>query len=99
MIIVIGKAVSTPASHAEMLRISLEHVERSRSEPGCIAHNLHVDAENSAQLVFVEYWSDMAALLAHFAVPESRKFAATMTDLASAEPEIRIFEGEETRPV
>ena len=98
MIIVIGKAISEPDTHSEMLRISQEHVERSRSEPGCIAHNVHIDAENASQLVFVEYWADMPALLAHFAVPESRKFAATMTDLAASNPDIRIFDSEETKP-
>lgn len=98
MIIVIGKAISTTVNHPEMLRISLEHVERSRSEPGCIAHNVHIDAENASQLVFVEYWKDMPALLAHFAVPDSQKFAATMADLAATETEIRIFEAEETKP-
>jgi len=43
-------------------------VHRSRSEPGCISHAVHVDCENPLRLVFFEQWADRAALLAHFAV-------------------------------
>ena len=44
-------------------------MHRSRKEPGCISHAVHVDCENPLRLVFVEQWADRAALLAHFAVP------------------------------
>ena len=27
-------------------QLSLEHVHRSRTEPGCISHAVHVDCEN-----------------------------------------------------
>ena len=53
----------------EALRLSRQHVERSRAEPGCIAHAVHRDAENPLRLVFVEKWVDMAALQLHFCVP------------------------------
>jgi quinol monooxygenase YgiN len=35
-------------------------------EPGCISHAVHVDCENPLRLVFIEQWTDRAALLAHF---------------------------------
>lgn len=97
MIIVIGTAITTPDTHDEMLRLSLEHCARSRGEPGCADHNVHVDQDDGSRLVFVEYWQDKAALLAHFAVPESRGFAKAMGELAAAPPEIRIFDAEEVR--
>jgi hypothetical protein len=52
-------------------QLSLEHVHRSRKEPGCISHAVHVDCENSLRLVFIEQWADRAALSIHFAVPAS----------------------------
>lgn len=95
MIIVTGSVRSTPETHDEMLRISREHCARSRAEPGCVAHNVHVDAEDGSRIVFVEYWQDEAALRAHFAVPESRAFAKALGGLAAARPEMTVHRAEQ----
>ena len=92
MIVVTGAMVAQPAHLDEALMLSLEHVRRSRQEPGCISHAVHRDAENPLRLVFVEEWSDMTALSAHFAVPASRAFAKAMGGLASEPPTINIYE-------
>ncbi len=68
MIVVTGSVVARQDSFDEVRRLSLEHVHRSRNEPGCISHAVHVDCENPLRLVFIEQWADRAALLAHFAV-------------------------------
>jgi quinol monooxygenase YgiN len=73
MIVVTGSVTARPDSLEEVRRLSLEHVQRSRQEPGCISHAVHVDCENPLRLVFFEQWADRAALLAHFAVPASEK--------------------------
>ena len=98
MIIVTGRAITTSGSHARMLEISTEHCARSRAEPGCLAHNVHIDCEDERRLVFVEYWESMAALMAHFAVPESRAFVEEMAKLSATPLEMRLFEATETRP-
>ncbi len=67
-------------------------VRRSRSEAGCLSHAVHQDTENPLRLVFVEEWSDRAALLAHFAVPESRAFAQTARTLAAEPPVLKIYD-------
>ena len=67
MIVVTGSVTAEPDTFDEVLRLSLEHVHRSRKEPGCISHAVHVDCENPQKLVFLEQWADRAALLAHFA--------------------------------
>ena len=74
MIVVTGSVTAREDSLDEVRRLSLEHVHRSRKEPGCISHAVHVDCENSLRLVFIEQWADRAALSAHFAVPASRSF-------------------------
>ena len=74
MIVVTGDAVAKPETFDEVRRLSLEHVHRSRSEPGCISHAVHIDCENPLRLVFVEQWADKQALMAHFQVPASRAF-------------------------
>lgn len=98
MIIVTGTATTTPETRERMLEISRAHCARSRAEPGCIAHNVHMDCEDEARLVFVEYWADMAALMAHFQVPESRAFARELNELSAARPEMRLFEATERHP-
>ena len=98
MIIVTGAVLTTPETYAEMVGMSIEHSARSRAEPGCSAHNVHVDCENPNRLVFVEHWADMDALKAHFAVPESRAFAGALTTLAAEAPEMNIFAAEDVTP-
>jgi quinol monooxygenase YgiN len=92
MILVTGSVLAKAETYDELLAASLAHVQRSRAEPGCIAHSVHQDAENALRLVFVEEWADRAALLAHFAVPESRVFAKTVRALAAEPPVLNIYE-------
>ena len=78
MIVVTGSVTARQDTFDEVRRLSLEHVHRSRAEPGCISHAVHVDCENPLRLVFFEQWADRAALLAHFAVPASRDFVRAL---------------------
>ena len=80
MLIVTGSVQSRPEAIDEVLALSLEHVRRSRAEPGCLLHSVHQDVEDSLRVVFVEHWEDKAALAAHFAVPASGAFVAGLTD-------------------
>jgi len=92
MIIVWGR-VEAKAEHAgEVERLSLEHVHRSRAEPGCIGHSVQRDVENANVLVFYEEWQDMAALQLHFQVAESGQFLAALQGLILGDPEIKIYE-------
>ena len=97
MILVTGSFVAKDGSLAEALALRLEHVHRSRLEPGCISHAVHHDAENSNRLVFVEEWADQAALTAHFAVSASRAFGQALAALAVGTPEMAVFEATRVR--
>jgi quinol monooxygenase YgiN len=90
MILVTGSVTAREDCFAEVRKLSLDHVQRSRKEPGCISHAVHVDCENPLRLVFVEQWADRAALLAHFAVPASRDFVRALQPLASAATTIEL---------
>ena len=92
MIIVTGSVVAKQGHLSEALALSLEHVRRSRTEAGCVSHAVHQDVENPSRLVFVEEWSDHAALAAHFAVPASRAFAKALNGLAVGTPKLDVFE-------
>ena len=92
MIIVTGSVTAKPETFDEVRRLSLEHVHRSRTEPGCISHAVHIDCEDPLRLVFFERWADRAALLAHFAVPASRNFVRALQSLAAAATTIEIYD-------
>ena len=88
MVIVTGSIVARPETIDELLGLCLEHVRRSRMEPGCQAHAVHRDAENPLRLVFLEEWDGRAALAAHFAVPAR--------NLAAGAPTLNVFEATPT---
>jgi quinol monooxygenase YgiN len=69
MIIVTGTIHARLDTLDELRRLSLEHVARSRAEPGCLEHGVAADVNDSLRLVFFERWADRDALLAHFRVP------------------------------
>ena len=94
MIIVTGAIHATEDHFAEMLAASLEHCRRSRTEPGCIAHNVHRDCEDPCRLVFLEYWDSAEALKAHFAVPAARAFVAYAREHAAEPPEVNVLKAE-----
>ena len=92
MIVVTGSVTARADSFDEVRKLSLEHVRRSRTEPGCISHAVHVDCENPLRLVFFEQWADRAALLAHFAVPASRDFVRALQSLADQAAAIELYD-------
>ena len=92
MILVTGAIVAKAETFDEIRRMALEHVHRSRGEPGCLHHSVQIDCEDPLRLVFVERWADREALKAHFGVPASGQFVRAATELASRTPEIAIYE-------
>ena len=92
MIVVTGSVTARADRFDEVRKLSLEHVHRSRAEPGCISHAVNVDCENPLRLVFFEQWADRAALLAHFAVPASRDFVKSLQSLAAAATTIELYD-------
>jgi quinol monooxygenase YgiN len=97
VLIVIGSITARPDSIDEVERLALEHVHRSRLEPGCLLHSVHRDVEDPLRLVFIEHWSDADTLRAHFRVPASGEFVTAAATLASGSPEIAIYEAAAVR--
>lgn len=94
MILVLGQATVQSGRRDEALAISQAHVARSRLEPGCLEHGVHIDSENPNRLVFVERWSDMAALQAHFRVPASRQMVRALAGLCTDAPAMALYNAE-----
>ena len=91
-VLVTGSIQARPELIDELLALSLEHVRRSRGEPGCLSHAVHRDVEDPLRLVFVEEWTDRAALQAHFAVPASRAFVKAAAHCAAGAPAMSLYE-------
>ena len=94
MIIVTGHAIAREGSDEEMQKIALEHVLRSRAEPGCISHAVSRDVEYPRHFVFIERWTDMAALQLHLRVEASQQFAKAMAQLSDGKPEMAIYQAD-----
>lgn len=95
MIVILGSVDVRPDSLEPALQLALEHCARSRSEPGCVSHDCFQAVGRPNLLQFVEVWTDMTLLRAHFAVPESRDFAARIAAFAAAPPSMRLLQAEE----
>lgn len=98
MILVVGSLVARADAVAEVMALTREHVERSRSEPGCTQYAAHLDIENPRKFVFVEAWADQASLTQHFKLPLSRQFAKALAALASESPAVAIYEAARVEP-
>ena len=94
MIIITGSVLARSDTIDSLREVGLAHVHRSRLEPGCISHDVHVDVEDERHFVFVETWSDRAAVAAHFAVPASIEFVKAVRRLAAEPPVIRVYTAE-----
>lgn len=97
MIIVTGSVQARPEHLDEVLALSVEHVHRSRAEPGCLLHTVHQDVEDVHRVVFVEHWADLDALRVHFEVPESGAFVEALSALVDDAPTLDVYEATATR--
>ncbi len=92
MIVVIGSFIAKEGQRDTALALSLAHVQRSRTEDGCLMFSVNIDAENANRLVFVEEWRDMAALKGHFKVPACMEFSSRLNELAESVAPLNIYE-------
>lgn len=96
VLIVTGSVRAREDTVDRVLALSLEHVRRSRQEPGCLLHSVLHDAEDPRRLVFFEQWADADALRRHFAVPASGAFVTEVTALSVGPTELAIYEASPT---
>lgn len=92
MIIVTGTLHARAETLTEVLRLSREHVQRSRAEPGCQEHGVAVDVDDPLRLVFFERWTDAAAIGTHLRLPASRAFGKAVAALVDRPPTLTLFE-------
>ena len=94
MIVVTGIATAREGAEAQMEKVSIEHVLRSRTEPGCISHAVSRDVEDPRRFVFVQRWADMAPLQVHFRLDASRQFVKDLTLLSDGKPDMALYQAD-----
>jgi len=91
MLVVTGSVTARPESFEALRQAALDHVHRSRTEPGCLTHSVQVDCEDPLRLVFYEEWADRAALDVHFAQAGSLHFMRAVRELGATSTRVRIL--------
>ena len=91
MLVVTGTVTAKPDTFEALLEAALAHVARSRLEPGCLTHSVHIDAENPLRLFFYEEWADRPSLDVHFAQEGSAAFMRAARELGSSSTRVRIL--------
>lgn len=91
MLVVTGSVTARPETFEALRQAALDHVTRSRAEPGCLTHGVAADCENPLKLVFYEEWVDRAALAAHFAQEGSLAFMRAVRELCASSTRVRIL--------
>ena len=97
MIIITGDLLIKQGDMRQAMQACQKHVTHSRTEPGCVSHAVYQDPENVLRLFFYEQWVDQTAIDAHFVLPSSQAFVATVRTLVSAPPNLHIFNVEKIK--
>ncbi len=92
MILVTGALDARPETFDDLRRLCVAHSARSRGEPGCLSHNVHVDCEAPLRLVFVERWAGLDALRAHFADADAIGFVKAARKLAAGGSRMEVLD-------
>ena len=92
MIVVSGTVTARPETLDQMLEAALEHVRRSRAEPGCLQYHMLRDAEDPTLFIFFEVWASREHLALHSGLPHMRDFHTRRMEYLRRDFEIREIE-------
>lgn len=83
MIYVVATLELKPDSTDAAVEAATPCVLETRKEEGCISYDLNRDALDETKLVFVERWTGMDALKAHFNTPHMAAWREKAADLVA----------------
>lgn len=92
MIIVKGSIPVKAARRDEALRLLQQLASQSRSEAGCVAYEIYIDAEDPETFVLWQQWTGLTALEDHFASAHVDAFLDAIPDLIEGEVTSARFE-------
>ncbi len=86
---IIGTVTARPETRDELAALLATQVAPTRSEPGCINYDFHVDAADPCCFVFYENWRTQADLDAHLAMPHLAPLFSQLGRLLAKAVDIR----------
>ena len=84
----VARIVAKPEKAEEVRELLLGLVEPTRKEAGCIRYDLHQDRQRPTEFVFLEEWTDEAALDEHLQMPYIQAAFARTEEFFAGAPEL-----------
>lgn len=91
MLIVTGDIVASAGRFVALFAETRAHSARSRAEPGCLSHDCFQDPDNPNRIVFLERWTNQAALTAHFKTPGIAQLVAAFHEHADERGTMQVY--------
>ena len=88
---IVAKLTLKPEKVGDFIEAAKEIIELSNKEPGCNFYQLYQDPYDNTSFVFVEEYTDQAAVDAHFASEYFKAFGPRIGDFLVGSGEIKVI--------
>jgi quinol monooxygenase YgiN len=89
---IIATIICKPGTKAEVRAAVEECIALSRAEEGCEMYRFYADTEVMGRFVFIETWTNKAALDHHVTLPHFIKMAEKLTPLIEGGFDVQMLE-------
>ncbi len=89
---IIAKVFIKQGSEADFINAAQLMIENSNKEEGCMEYMLYQDPYEKSNFIFVERYTNQAAIDLHFATPYFKEFGDIIADMISKPVEIKILD-------
>ncbi len=88
---IVAKLSVKPEKIKDFTEAAKVMIENSTKEPGCKSYQLYQDPYDNTKFVFVEQYTNQAAVDAHFAADYFKAFGPKVGDLVTGPAQIKII--------
>jgi len=88
---IVAKLSLKPEKVKDFIAAAKEIIEKSNTESGCSFYQLYQDPYDNSKFVFVEEYTNQAAVDAHFAAEYFNAFGPKIKDMLAEAAEIKII--------
>jgi quinol monooxygenase YgiN len=88
---IVAKLTVKPEKIKDFTEAAKVMIENSNKEPGCKSYQLYQDPYDNTKFVFVEQYTNQAAVDAHFAADYFKAFGPKVGDLVQGPSQIKII--------
>jgi quinol monooxygenase YgiN len=88
---IVARLSIKPEKIKDFTEVAKFMIENSNKEPGCKSYQLYQDPYDNTKFVFVEQYTNQAAVDTHFAADYFKAFGPKVADLVSGPTQIKII--------